>query len=154
MKTRTIALTLAMLFAGVAVCLAADVNLGSWKLNEAKSKFAPGATKNNMVVYSAAGDSVKVTVDGVTGDGKAVHSEWTGKYDGKDYPLTGDPTGDTRSYKKINDRTLELTTKKGGKVTATIRIVVAADGMSRTVTMTSMDAMGKKTTSTAVYDKQ
>jgi hypothetical protein len=153
-KTRTIALTLAMLFAGVAVCLAADVNLGSWKLNEAKSKFAPGATKNNMVVYSAAGDSVKVTVDGVTGDGKAVHSEWTGKYDGKDYPLTGDPTGDTRSYKKINDRTLELTTKKGGKVTATIRIVVAADGMSRTVTMTSMDAMGKKTTSTAVYDKQ
>lgn len=154
MKTRTIALTLAMLFAGVAVCFAADVNMGTWKLNEAKSKFAPGATKNNMVVYAAAGDSVNVTVDGVTGDGKAVHSEWTGKYDGKDYPLTGDPTGDTRSYKKINDRTLELTTKKGGKVTATIRIVVAADGMSRIVTMTSMDAMGKKTTSTAVYDKQ
>ena len=37
--------------------------------------------------------------------------------DGKDYPLIGDPMSDTRSYKKIDDRTTELTNKKGGKVT-------------------------------------
>jgi hypothetical protein len=46
---------------------------------------------------------VKVTVDGTDGEGKALHSEWTGKYDGKDYPVTGDPISDARSYKKIND---------------------------------------------------
>ena len=46
---------------------------------------------------------MKVTVDGTDGEGKALHSEWTGKYDGKDYPVTGDPISDARSYKKIND---------------------------------------------------
>jgi len=36
-------------------------------------------------VYEAAGDSVKVTVAGIDGDGKPTHNEWTGKFDGKDY---------------------------------------------------------------------
>jgi hypothetical protein len=128
--------------------------MGTWKLNEAKSKFPPGASKNTTVVYEAAGDSVKVTVDGIDGDGKPTHNEWTGKFDGKDYPLIGDPNADTRSYKKIDGRTTELTNKKGGKVTATGRIVVSADGKSRTVTVSGTDAMGKKVKYTAVYDKQ
>jgi hypothetical protein len=128
--------------------------MGTWKLNEAKSKFSPGATKNNTVVYEEAGDSVKVTVDGVDGAGNAVHSEWTGKFDGKFYPVTGDPTSDMRSYRKINNRTLALTGKKGGKVTVTGRIVVSANGKSRTVTTTATDAKGKKVSTRAVYDKQ
>jgi hypothetical protein len=31
---------------------------------------------------------------------------WTGKFDGKDDPVTGDPNSDTRSLTKIDDRTL------------------------------------------------
>ena len=57
MKARTIILTLALCFIAGAVGFASDVNMGTWKLNEAKSKFAPGASKNNTVVYDAAGDS-------------------------------------------------------------------------------------------------
>ena len=88
------------------------------------------------------------------GSGKPTHNEWTGKFDGKDYPLTGDSDADTRSYKKIDDRTTELTNKKGDKVTATGRIVISADGKSRTVTVITTEADGKKVKSTAVYDKQ
>jgi hypothetical protein len=154
MKTKTILASLAAFFVGLAICLAADPNMGTWKLNEAKSKLAAGATKNNTVVYEAAGDSVKITVDGIASDGKPVHHEWTGKYDGKDYPVTGDPNQDTRSYKKTDDRTLGFDAKKGGKVTLTGRVVVAADGKSRTVTSTVTDSSGKKVTNTAVYDKQ
>jgi hypothetical protein len=128
--------------------------MGTWKLNEAKSKLPAGAPKNTMVVYEAAGDSVKVTVDGIDGDGKPTHNEWTGKFDGKDYPITGDPASDTRSYKKVNGNTTDLTNKKGGKVTITGRIVVSADGKSRTVTVSGTDAKGNKVKSTAVYDKQ
>jgi hypothetical protein len=106
------------------------------------------------VVYEAAGENVKITVDGIAGDGKPVHHEWTGKFDGKDYPATGDPTHDVRSYKRTGDRSLEFDAKKGGKVTTTGRVVVAADGKSRTVTATVTDSSGKKVTSTAVYDKQ
>jgi hypothetical protein len=155
MKTRKMVLTVAAVFAAALVCFAAaDANMGTWKLNEAKSKFAAGATKNQMVSYTADGDNVKVTVDGVTADGKKVHSEWSGKFDDKDYPVTGDPTSDTRAYKRVNASTLAMTLKKDGKVIATGQIVVSSDGKTRTVTTKGTDAMGKTVTSRAVYDKQ
>jgi len=154
MKPKTILVSLAVLFIGAVVCFAADANMGTWKLNEAKSKFGAGATKNTTVVYEAAGDMVKVTVDGIDSDGKPVHSEWTGKFDGKDYPVTADATSDARSYKKVDDHTMQLTVKKDGKVTVTGRIVVAADGKSRTVTTSGTNSKGAKVTTTAVYDKQ
>ena len=88
MKVRSIVLILALCFVGVAVCSAADAQMGTWKLNEAKSKFAPGTPKNTTVVYEAAGERVKVTIDGIGSDGKPMHNEWTGKFDGKDYPVT------------------------------------------------------------------
>ena len=97
---------------------------------------------------------MKVIVDGVDSDGKPMHSEWTGKFDGKDYPVTGDPASDARSYKRVDDHTLALTVKKGGKVTMTGSIVAAADGKSRTVTTSGTDSKGNKIRSTAVYDKQ
>jgi hypothetical protein len=93
-------------------------------------------------------------VDGVGTDGKPSHNEWTGKFDGKDYPLTGDPSADTRSYKKIDARTMELSNKMAGKPVVTGKITVSADGKSRTVAVSGTDASGKKVTSTAVYDKQ
>ena len=154
MKAKTIVLTLALCFAAVSVCFASDVNMGTWKLNEAKSKFALGAPKNNTVVYEAAGGNVKVTVDGTDSEGKPTHSEWTGMFDGKDYPVTGDPTSDARSVKKVDDHTLLLTVKKDSKVTITGRIVIAADGKTRTVTTSGPDSNGKKVKNTAVYDKQ
>ena len=155
MKLRTIALTVALCVFGVSACMASNPNMGTWKLNEAMSKLAPGATKNTTVVYTAAaGGMVKVTTDGTTSDGKPAHTEWTGKFDGKDYPVTGDPNSDTRSYKKLDDRTLEITTKKGGKVISSGSIVVSPDGKSRTVSLTLSGSDGKTSTSTAVYDKQ
>src|SRR5258705_3001846 len=144
MKRIVILLTLAVLFVGVTVCLADSPHMGTWKLNEAKSKFSAGATKNNTVVYEAAGDSVKVTVDGVDGDGNPSHNEWTGKFDGKFYPVTGDPTSDMRSYRKINNHTMALTGKKGGKVTLTGRIIVTANGRTRTVTTNGTASKGKR----------
>jgi hypothetical protein len=154
MKLRTTVWLLVTLFAGATLCFAADPNIGTWKLNEAKSKIDAGLPKNLTVKYEAVGDSIKATVDGVDGKGKPTHNEWTGKYDGKDYPVTGDPSSDMRSLKKIDDRTLELTVKKGGKVTMTGRVVLAADGKSRTLTASGTDAAGKKIQSVSVYDKQ
>ena len=153
MKTKMIGFILGISLAMAAGSGAADDGImGTWKLNEAKSKIAPGAPKNHTVVYAAAGDQIKVTVDGTDGEGKTIHSEWTGKFDGKDYPVTGDATADMRSYKK-EGKDLELTNKKAGKVTVTGKIVVSADGKTRTVTLDLTDSKGAKVTSTAVYDK-
>src|SRR5205085_347680 len=116
MKQTTILLTLLVCFAAASLCSAADPQLGTWKLNEAKSKIGAGGPKLLTVIYEPVGDSVKVIVDGVDGDGKPLHSEWTGKYDGKDYPVTGDTTSDMRSYKKVNNHSVAFTGKKGSKV--------------------------------------
>ena len=155
MKARTSIMALVILFAGLTVCFAAaNPTLGTWKLNEAKSKLTPGMPKNTTVVYTAAGDSIKGTIDGVDGEGKPTHNEWTGKFDGKDYPVTGDPNSDTRAIKEIDAHHFDLTVKKGGKVTMTGKAVTSADGKTRTVTVSGTDAKGEKVTSTAVYDKQ
>jgi hypothetical protein len=155
MKAKVFLLVLATCLVTAVVCFAsAGVQMGTWKLNEGKSKLAPGAGKNTTVVYEAVGDNVKVTVDGTDREGKPAHNEWTGKFDGKDYPVTGDPESDTRSYKEVDDHTLSLTIKKGGKVTLTGRIVVSVDGKTRTVTTNGTDSQGKKIKSTAVCDKQ
>jgi hypothetical protein len=127
---------------------------GHLETERGQIEVSPRSPENHTVMYEAAGDKVKVTVDGVDGEGKPTHNEWTGMFDGKDYPLTGDPNADTRSYKKIDDRTTELTNKKAGKVVAMGKIVISADGKSRTVTVSGTDPMGKKMESTAMYDKQ
>ena len=153
MNLRKTALTVAVLLIGT-MCFAQNPNLGTWKLNEAKSKFAVGLPKNTSVVYEAAGDSFKATVDGVDSQGKPTHSVWIGKFDGKDYPVTGDPTSTTRALKQINAHTFELTSKKDGKVTMTAKIVISADGKSRTLTASATDSMGMKVEGMSFYDKQ
>lgn len=154
MKKRSVVLTLVFCLLGLSVGFAAEnPNMGTWKLNEAKSKIPAGATKNTTVVYEPAGDSVKVTIDGTTADGKPAHNEWTGKFDGKDYPVTGDPNVDTRSLKMVNERTLDLTAKKDGKVITHGKIEVSKDGKTRTVDLETT-ANGKKVKGKMWYDKQ
>jgi len=154
MKTKTIGLTLAFCFLGWAACLAADPQMGTWKLNEAKSKITPGTMKNTHVVYSSMLGQVKIKSDGIDPSGKPIHVEWWGKFDGKDYSVTGDPNSDTRSYTKVNERTLTTANKKNGKVMVTGQIVVSADGKNRTVTLNGTTPKGKKFKNVAVYDKQ
>src|SRR5580658_3003931 len=151
MTLRRTLLTLVMLFVGLTICSAQNPSLGTWKLNEAKSKIPAGSPKNSTVTYEAAGDSIKGTIDGVDGQGKPTHTEWTGKFDGKDYPVTGDPSSDTRAVKQVDDHHYNLTVKKAGKVTMTGKAVIAADGKSRTVTVNATNAAGAKVVSTAVY---
>ncbi len=154
MKIRMIGLTLAFSFLGASACLAADPQIGTWKLNESKSKITPGTLKNTQVVYSSMFGQVKIKADGIDGNGKPSHTEWSGKFDGKDYPVTGDPNSDARSYTKVNERTLTTTNKKNGKVTVTGQIVVSADGKSRTVTLNGTTPKGKKFRNVVVYNKQ
>jgi hypothetical protein len=154
MKARSIVLAIVVTVVGLSLSFAQNPNMGTWKLNEGKSKIPAGMMKNTTVTYTEEGDSVKVTTEGTGGDGSAMHTEWTGKFDGKDYSLTGDPNADTRSYTKVDDHTLTLENKKGGNVTTSGRIVVAADGKTRILTTSGKNSAGKKVNSKAVYDKQ
>ena len=153
MTSKTSLVALAVWVAAGTVCFGSAFD-GTWKLNAKKSHLGRGMGRNNTVKYEMAFPfQTKVTVDGVDGKGKPTHSEWTGMFNGTDYALTGDPEADVRSYNKVDDHTLNFWQKKGGKVTTSGKIVVSADGKSRTVTTMSKNKKGKMTRVTAVYDK-
>jgi len=133
---------------------AQNPNMGTWKLNEAKSKIPAGVGKNTTVVYSAAGIDIKVTTDGVNVAGQPAHTEWTGKFDAKPYPVTGDPNVDFRAYKTKGDRMLLLANMKGNKTVSNGKVELAKDGKSRTLSITNFTADNKKVHAKYVYDKQ
>jgi uncharacterized protein YpmB len=152
-KTRIAVVAVALSFVAATASFAANPHMGTWKLNEAKSKLAPGMWKNRTVVYAGQGDKMTVTVDGVDKDGKPTHAVWVGKADGKAYKTQGNLAWDGAAYKVVNDRTYEITTMKGGKVFSEGRSEISADGKTRTVNTSGTTADGKKFKTTAVYDK-
>ncbi len=152
--TRIAVVAVAMSFMGSAACFAANPHMGTWKLNEAKSKLVPGMGKSTMVTYVEQKDKIKVTVDGVDKDGKPTHSVWVGKFDGKAYPVKGNLPYNSVAYKMVNDRTNDITAMKDGKTVWSGRIEVAADDKSRTVTINGTDAVGKKFKGKAFYDRE
>ena len=165
MRTLQIFIRAGGLLAVLAVCLVAmsplsgfaqtDPALGTWKLNPAKSKSSPGPPpKEQTLTYEATGDGVKLTAKGMDGQGQPIDNQYTAKYDGKDYPVTGNPNWDSISLKRINANKVEFTLKKAGKVVSTGTSVISKDGKTRTVTTKGVNAKGEKTSSTAVYDKQ
>ena len=153
-KTRIAAVALALSFMATAACFAANPHMGTWKLNEAKSKLAPGMGKNTTVVYAEQKDKIKVTVEGVDKDGKPTHGVWVGNADGKAYQMKGNLAWDAAAYKVVNDHTYGITTMKGEKVRTTGTSTVSANGKTRTVATEGTDADGKKFKSKAVFDKE
>lgn len=146
---------LALSLAAAAQCFADSPHMGAWKLNQAKSKLSPGMGGGaGTVTYSAEGDKIKVTVEGTDKDGKASHSVWVGKFDGKPYPAEGNIMYNMAAYTMVDDHTNNITATKDGKTVWTGTIKISADGKSRTVTIHGKDSDGKEMTTEAVYDKQ
>ena len=155
MKSKTTLLALLISGAVSSLCLAGDdAFMGTWKLNQTKSSVPAGTAHNNTVVYAQSGDQVTITGDGVDANGKAVHQVWTGKFDGKPYAAKGAPTHDMRAYTKVDANTLTYTLTKDGKNVGNGKVVVAADGKSRTVTETMPGPDGKPVNGTYLFDKQ
>jgi hypothetical protein len=153
MISKTTFVSLTVWLAAGTLCFGSAFD-GTWKLNAKKSHIGRGMGHNSTVKYEGAVFfRTRVTVDGVDAHRKATHSEWVGMFNGTDYPVTGDPTADTRSYNKVDDHTLNFWQKKGGQVTTSGKIVVSADGKTRTVTTMSKGKRGRMVRTTAVYDK-
>jgi hypothetical protein len=152
MKVRSPAVAALLCLVALSVAFAQNPNMGTWKLNEAKSTIPAGAGKSTTVVYSTSGGDIKITTDGLNGQGRPSHSEWTGKFDAKPYPVTGDPDVTYRAYESKGDRTLLFANMKGDKTVSNGRIQVAKDGKSRSVTMTYFG--NKKIHMKLEYDRQ
>jgi len=135
--------------------MAADPFAGTWKLNVAKSTFNSGPPeKSEMATFTAQDNGLKLVVDGIDGDGKALHGGWAAKFDGKDYPMTGNPNADTIAIKRIDTNAFSELFKKAGKKVASTRLVVSKDGKTITRTVKEKNAKGQDVSSTYILEKQ
>jgi hypothetical protein len=134
---------------------ASDQQSGTWKMNPAKSKYSPGpAPKSVTLKVDSDENNIKITVDGTNADGSPTHVEYSAKFDGKDYPITGVPNADTVSVKRISATTIQSTSKKAGQVVMTVTSTVSKDGRTRTSTFKGKDPQGNDVNNVVVYDKQ
>jgi hypothetical protein len=153
------ALFLSLVVALVSVSLlaqspAADVMPGRWTLDPVRSTYVPGPVpKSQVATLTAVDNGIRTVADRVEADGSKTHFEWTGTFDGKDNPVIGDPNRDAVSVRKLDTYTLEITNKKAGKVTTTIRAVYAKDGKSRVETTTGTNTAGQSVRNVRVWTK-
>ena len=135
--------------------IAADPNLGTWKLNLEKSHYSPGPSpRSETATFEQIGPNVRMTLDRIDAEGRPVRVEWVGRFDGREYTVKGDANSDMRSYRKIDDYSYAQVNKKDGKVTTTVTIVYSRDGKTRTNTVTGTNAQGQKVNNIQVYERQ
>jgi hypothetical protein len=136
-----------------------DPWIGTWKLNVEKSKADPGPLPKSQTlrIEPAADGAQKHTGDGVNAEGQPTHTERVAKYDGVDVPVVVQPPPPgkaTNSFKRLDERSFEVTNKRDGKVTTTIRVVISADGKTMTQTGTGTDTQGRAINNILVFEKQ
>lgn len=132
-----------------------DPFLGTWVLNVAQSKYMPGPPpKDQTATYEVSGQGIKITAKGTDAAGKRTTTVYTANYDGKDYPVTGNPDWDAISLKRVNPSNVEFTRKRAGKVVQTGTNVISNDGKTRTITTTGVNGQGQKINNIGVYDKK
>jgi hypothetical protein len=155
-RSVSLALALAAIVATAGVTGAADHFLGTWKLNLAKSKYNPPelAPKSQTITREAVEGGMKIITDDVDAQGKATHNEYSARFDGKDYPWTGQANADTISLLRIDDEYYEATWKLKGEVTLTSNTVVSKDGRTLTTTQSGKDAQGRAVLNMSVFDRQ
>jgi len=164
---KRVAVSAILLLAAVALSTvrvsAGDPLVGTWKTNIEKSKYSPGPPPKgpNTQKIEAVENGMKTVADGVNAKGQKTHNEYTLRYDGKDYPqnptVDGKPAPDapdTISAKKIDEYTREITMKRKGVVTITVRDVLSKDGKTRTGTLTGKNADGQVVNNVIVWEKQ
>jgi len=122
---------------------------GTWTLRTANPQY-----KRITSRIEPREDGLNVTYEMVGVRGGVTHMEWTGKFDGRDYPMQGVDSVLTNAYRKIDDRSYEIVIKIEGGVRATARVVVFPDGKTLQVVTQSSTASGQPVTTTAVYDRQ
>ena len=154
MRTRLPAIFLVLAAAAATLGAADEGLIGTWKLNLAKSRIGGPVPKSRTMKIEPAGSGIKVTVDEVDAQGKPNSRAYTANFDSKDVGNPIPPDRDTISWKRIDARTWETTSKQAGKVTATSKRVLSPDGKVFTLTTTSRNAQGPPTVAVMVYEKQ
>lgn len=135
-----------------AMLAANDAFVGTWKINPAKSKFAPGTeTKDETVIFEKVGDQWKRTATGTDPDGKPINDNSTVAWDGKDHPIE---EGMSVAVNVLNDNALKFMIKRDGKFVMSGRLVISKDGKTMTAYAKGSDSQARKVDNVEIFEKQ
>lgn len=157
-RVRRIVMLAAVLVAALPATLQAaddaDPLIGSWKLNVAKSTFQPApGPKGQLRIYRRSGDAEELVARGIAADGKPTLVQYTAKYDGNDYRMTGSSGGDKIVLKRIDRLTTESIQKRDGKPAITATRTVSKDGKTLIVVSKGTTAKGEVIDATMAFDR-
>jgi hypothetical protein len=139
----------------IAAAPASDPVIGTWKLNAAKSTFNAGPPiKNQTRTYSQSGQRISLVMKTTGADGRETTSETMYQFDGKDYPVNGNPDFDSLTPQQVDSQTAKFTLKRGGKAVGTTTRTVSKDGKTLTSKMKVTNAGGQQSDSVLVFDRQ
>jgi hypothetical protein len=132
-----------------------DPELGTWKLNIAKSSFGQDqAPKSELRVYAMTPTGIKLTTQIVTADGETKNSETTFRCDGKPYPVAGIPDYDSLAATTISPLKFKSDLMRSGQVIGHVAIVESLNHKVLTFDSTYTTASGQSVHRVRVYDRQ
>jgi hypothetical protein len=129
---------------------------GTWHLNLTKSTYDPGPPPYKRANYTIEPweSGLKVVYEMVHPRGGVTRLEWTGRLDGREYPLRGLDEVVTYAYTRQPDGTCEVVVRRDGRVAAMSTISLSADGRTMTTTTRGEDSRGRLVATTTVYERE
>lgn len=128
---------------------------GTWELNLGSSTFTPGTEiKKQTRVYVVKGTEVRQITDSIDAQGRVVHSSFKAHYDGKEYPLEGNPDANSITVTAVDAYSANSILKKDGKVVQTVERTLSKDGKTVTLHYKGVNATGQTIDNTLVFDRK
>jgi hypothetical protein len=149
-----------LLFAFTAMAVAepkpsTDLVAGTWALNITQTAANQPPTYTSQIrTYSQSERGVTLVVKSTMPDGAVNTITSTYQYDGKRYPISGNPASDGLSAKQIDAHTAEFVIFKADMKVGMTRRTVSKDGKKLVVTETIISDKGKAKTTTLTFDRQ
>ena len=152
-----IILAMAVLINPAGLSAADDLFVGAWKLNVAKSRYNPGPLpKSSSNTYEPVpGGGLKIKVSTITAPGTPRSFERIERYDGKPYPVHGEPGGaDAVSTKRVDPYTIEVVSYYQGKVMSRLTRKISKDGKTMTSTSQGTNPQGQPFEEFRFFERQ
>ena len=125
---------------------------GTWQQVPPETKwFNPWPYHKVTLRIEPQDDGLRVVYDMVRRRGGITHMEWSGRLDGRDYPVQGVDYVLTNAYRQVSDRSYQIAVRVDGRDAAVATAVVSADGSRMTVDTVERDARGQAARTQAVY---
>ena len=132
-----------------------DPAIGAWELDLAQSSFKPGPpVRSQTRTYTQTADGVHFVLEGISATGAPMHTEYTARTDGKDYPLVGAGITNSIALTRVNAVRTDGVEKQDGRVVYAVKRIVSTDGRTMTITVDGKNAKGDSVANVLVFRRR